>query len=491
MRCRTNSYIITIRLNTKKEDEIILDKRFRIGCHIYNVLIKHAIGCLNQLERDKAYYHYLNKLNKDKRNKDILKKLNDIRMNHGLSEYQFHSYVVKQKKMYSKNIDINTAQKIATRAWSAVSSYLFKDGEEIHFKKSIKFSSLEGKDNIMGIMFKGSYIKFKGLTIPLKYKKNDEYIHRALNDRVKYVRIIRKRHKSKWRYYAQLILEGKPPKLPEYSLSEDITGIDIGPSTIALVNSDKAELLELASNIEKVENEIRILNRKSDRQRRINNPNNYNKDGTVKKGHRKWFLSKGLKKTYSKLSYIYQKRADQLRQSHFMLANHILKEYGTDFIVEDMQWSALAKKAKENKKNNNGKFQSKKRYGKSIANHAPSLFLEILDNKLGYINKSLMKVDTFKTRATQFDHISGEYTKHDLKERMINMSDGSLIQRDLHSAFNLKHLIIYQTKDKTEYDYDIESMNKNYNQFLLNHNKCINRLLEQKKKGKKILSSMI
>ena len=485
MRCKTNSYIVTIRLDASKEDGIILDKRFRIACHIYNVLVKHAIGCLDQLERDKEYKYYLNILCKDKKNKDILKKLNAIRLKHGLSEYQFHSYVVTQKKMYSKNIDINTAQKIATRAWSAVSSYLFKGGEELHFRKSIKFNSLEGKDNIMGIMFKGSYIKFKGLTIPLKYKKNDEYILKALNDRVKYVRIIRRRHKSKWRYYTQLILEGRPPKLPEYLLSEDVTGIDIGPSSIALVNSDKAELLKLASNVKKIEKEIRVLNRRSQRQRIINNPNNYNKDGTIKKGHKKWHLSKRLKKTYSELSYLYQKRADQLRQSHFLLTNYILKEYGTDLIVEDIHWAALTKKAKETKKNKKGKFQSKKRYGKSIANHGPSLFLEILDNKLGYINKSLTRVDTFKTRATQFDHISGEYNKHDLKERMIKLANGDIIQRDLHSAFNLKHL------NKDNYDYDVSLMNKNYERFLSNHDRCISNLLEQKKKGKKILSSMI
>ena len=54
---------------------------------------------------------------------------------YGLNEYQFHSYVNKQKYMYGTHLDIHTAQKIATKVWQATSKYLFYNGSYIHFKK--------------------------------------------------------------------------------------------------------------------------------------------------------------------------------------------------------------------------------------------------------------------------------------------------------------------------------------------------------------------
>ena len=38
-------------------------------------------------------------------------------------------------------------------------------------------------------------------------------------------------------------------------------------------------------------------------------------------------------------------------------------------------------------------------------------------------------------RASQYDHTNGEYTKKDLNTRWFQLSDGTLVQRDLYSAF--------------------------------------------------------
>ena len=491
MKCKTDSYVIELRLKTNDYDEEILNKTFNIAHHMQNVVIKHTIKSLNRLKRNKEYNDLLSRYKN--LNKEEKKRLRDILKEEGLTEYDLHKYINIQKRMFDKYIDINTAQKIASRVYSSLSSYLFKNGKKLHFKKKREIISIEGKTNDTGIRYRDGYVYFKDLKLKTYYKqtkRNKDYINNNLNSKIKYCRIKRRWHKHKYRYYIELILEGRPYHFKKKIYSNNKVGIDIGPSTIAIVSDHKAELLELASNVNKIEDEVKILNRRLDRQRRSNNPDNYNEDETIKKGKKKWYLSKRQRLTLDKLRSLYQKRKNQIKYEHILLANHILS-LGTEIYVEDMQWSALAKKTKETKKNKNGKYSSKKRYGKSIANHAPSTLLSILEIKLNYINKKLNKVDTFKTRATQFDHISGEYIKHDLKERTIKLSNGDIIQRDLHSAFNLKHLIIYQTKDKEEYDYDIEAMNKNYNQFLLNHDKCINNLLKQKKKGKKLLSSMI
>lgn len=87
-------------------------------------------------------------------------------------------------------------------------------------------------------------------------------------------------------------------------------------------------------------------------------------------------------KTLSRLRALYAKRANKLKQSHELLANEILDQVGCDITVEQMSMAGLAKRSKKNKINKKtGRPRSKKRFGKSIQNHAPSMFVAILARK--------------------------------------------------------------------------------------------------------------
>ena len=490
-KCNTKSYVIEINLATSENDDAILETRFRIVHHITNVLVKHAIHCIKNLERDKTYKMIMNNYSKTKKfsneEKDVL---SSLRLKYGLSEYQFHDYAKTQSKMY--NLGSAIVQKIATRTWSSVYSYLFKNGEMIHFKKYRDIKSYENKCNGANITFKNNTIYNNGLKMPIKYKKNDVLINNALKDiennytKVKYCRIIRRWHKNKYVYKCQLILEGIPPKKKNIpTLIDKTVGIDIGTSTIAVVSDNNCIFKELAENITLIDREKRRLQRHRDRQNRANNPNNFNIDGTVKKGCKYWYRSNAMIKTDNKIKALCQKRSNQLKQSHILLANEILK-LGSNIIVEDMQWSALAKKSKKTEiSNKTGKYKKKKRFGKTIANHAPSTLIDIINTKLSYIDKQVNKVDCFKTCATKFNHVTGEFMDTDLNTRFVNIN-GNEIQRDLHSAFNLKYIII--SKDK--YDYDVNAMNENFDSFISKHNELLDSLKNQKQLGHKFPSCM-
>lgn len=273
---KTSTYVVEIGLKTDEFQNEILEYRFNIVHHITNVLVKHSIKCIHQLERDSKYLTILTKKGKLSRQDKI--DLTNIRMKYGLSEYQFHSYVAVQQSMYKKHINSMVAQKIATKVWKSVEKYLFSNGNSIHFKKFDQIISYEGKTNTTGIVYKNGYILNNGLKLKLSYRKSDELITKALSQieegttRVKYCRIIRKFIKNKYQYFVQLILEGNPIKEKNIPILVDKTvGIDIGPSSIAVVSDEKIIFKELASNIKKTDNEIARLNRKLDRQRRSNN----------------------------------------------------------------------------------------------------------------------------------------------------------------------------------------------------------------------------
>lgn len=80
-----------------------------------------------------------------------------------------------------------------------------------------------------------------------------------------------------------------------------------------------------------------------------------------------------------KIRMLYAKRANMLRQQHNMLVNEVLETCGTNIRSEKMSYKGLQKRSKNTEKSEKtGKYKRKKRFGGSILNHAPSLFLQIL-----------------------------------------------------------------------------------------------------------------
>jgi len=138
----------------------------------------------------------------------------------------------------------------------------------------------------------------------------------------------------------------------------------------------------------------------------------------------------------------------------------------------------LLKELKKTEKNNKGRFKRKKRFGKSIANRAPAMLLEIINRKLSYYDKQLIKIDTWNAKASQFNHFDGTYHKKTLSQRW-NDFNGIKIQRDLYSAF----LIMNTANDLKSFD--IDKCNERFDNFYRLHNIEVKRLT-----GHKNLSSI-
>ena len=131
-----------------------------------------------------------------------------------------------------------------------------------------------------------------------------------------------------------------------------------------------------------------------------------------------------------------RKNADIRKQEHCRMANHILS-LGNEIYIEDMNFKGLQGRAKETKLDKNGRYVRKKRFGKSIANRAPAMFMTILEQKCSGAGGEFHKVNTRTFKASQYDHTSGEYRKKTLGQRWSHLDNGDKIQRDLYSAFLL------------------------------------------------------
>ena len=240
------------------------------------------------------------------------------------------------------------------------------------------------------------------------------------------------------------------------------------------------KLLELADRVQNIENQKQRLLRKMDRSRRSVNPNNYNEDGTIKKqGNKKvkWKKSNHYIKYQNDLKELYRKQAAIRKQQHECLANYIIS-LGNKVYIEKMNFAGLQKRVKNTEKNDKGKFKRKKRFGKSLANKAPSMLLTIINRKLGYYGERLIEIDTFNAKASQFNHFDRTYTKKSLSQRW-NDFNGIKVQRDMYSAF-----LIMNIADDLK-SFDIDKCNKRFENFYQLHNLEVDRLT-----GQKNLSSM-
>ncbi|WP_312469678.1 transposase [Neobacillus sp.] len=331
----------------------------------------------------------------------------------------------------------------------------------MRFKRKGEFVTVEGKNNKTFLTYSNGYVFVgKNLTLKCLLDPKDKWMQYALKQKIKFCRIIKKEVKGKNRFYAQLILEGNPYQ--KYELGKENIGLDIGPSTIAIVGESIAELKEFCEEVVLIDKDKRRINRKMDRQRRANNPSNYQNNGTVKKGKKKWVYSNRYLHTRSKHRELERRIKEVRKQLHGRDTNQILQRSSS------IQTEKLSYKA----------FQ--KMFGKSIARKAPGMFLNSLKRKVKSRGGDFREFPTYSTKLSQTCHC-GMIKKKPLKERWHKCGCGVVAQRDLYSAF----LARYVTKSNRV---DIKNAKMDWIQFSFVLDKCVSNL-ERRKPERKLIST--
>ena len=504
-RTSTPSFVATFGLRYEPWQRDKLDKLFQADNYIYNALVKDRKNALAQLERTRAWrrnkadiasiFAVMDKDNPPKEHQEALKALyaqkQDMLSQYELGEHAFQARIQKYRKHYKKLVNTHIAQTTATAVWRKFEAYLFSSGEEIACRSWQYHRSIEGKTNSNAITYHKGMLRVCGMKISVDLPDN-AYEQEALSHRVKYCRLVRIPWKADdWLYQVQLVLEGEPPVKVDpqtgeilHAIGRGRAGIDIGTQTVAFVSHDFVALEELADKANKRYRELRLVERAMDRSRRGTNPEFFNPDGTVittdklppellrPNGKRRWVRSKHYNELARKKRYLYARLARLRRCQHNAMANRYLA-HGDEFYIEDMNFAALAKKAKAQKKEDlkpGEKFRRRKRFGRSIANKSPASFVSTLERKVLKQGGSFQRINTREAKASQYDHLSREYNKKKLSKRWHHFKDGRRVQRDLYSAF------LIMNTNNTLNGFDQALCDANFEQFLALHNIEISRL---------------
>ncbi|XXG30589.1 MAG: hypothetical protein WJ306_11245 [Ferrovum myxofaciens] len=152
----------------------------------------------------------------------------------------------------------------------------------------------------------------------LPSKTQDPYLHQALTNKTKYCRVLWRVVSGSRRWFVQLMQEGIAPAKHEQACGE-IVGLDIGPSTVAVVGDNSASLVKFCDTVVQPWKETRRLQRAMDRSKRATNPHCFNANGTWKKGQ-KFTPSKRYTAIRTEYAEVERKLAAERKRAHGELA---------------------------------------------------------------------------------------------------------------------------------------------------------------------------
>ena len=395
----TPTFILALPLRVNAQQAARLLAHFECARQLYNALLAEAMKRLRRMKADPAWQdaRSIPRADKPARRQAFAR----LRTQYGFSEYGLHEAAKRLRTSWlAEHIDSLTAQKLASRAYQAANRVCVGEARRVRFRsKDRGLDLVEGKTNTSGLRFhlqegaEGSlgWLSWNDEHFPILIDWQDEVVHHGLQQRVKYVRLLRHRASSHlaqgadsrgFVYSVQLILEGHPLQKPKNTPGKGAVGLDLGPSTLAIVpRQGPARLLLLAEELAPDARTRRRLQRHLERQRRANNPEHYDAQGRIKKrrrgqGRRVWRKSQSYQKTRRRLAATERKLAAYRRSLHGQLANQIIR-LGDDLRIEKVSYKGW-----------------QRRFGRSVGMRAPGRFVDAV------------KCVVARTRTAQLHEIS-------------------------------------------------------------------------------------
>lgn len=434
------TFITELPLTVSLAQGVTMMARYEAGRRLSNAVLGDGLNVLALMRQSKAWT--LAKAMPKGEPKSAVRQARNAafkacNFNFGFTEYALQSVTTAHKNAagFDNRLGAHETQKIASRVFASLQEYAFGKRGRPRFKgKHRPLHSLEGKSNAAGIRWHADTATVswgKGFVMPVKMpaKFKDPYLHACLKSKTKYCRIVWRMVGSKRRWFIQLVQDGVAPAKYEFLSSGQTVGLDIGPSTVAVVGDDAVGLEKFAPSVEQPWKAMRVLQRAQDRSRRATNPGNYESSGVPKKGAKRWARSSRYQTRQVQLSELERCLAAARKRDHGELANKIVG-LGNCIQIEKLSYKG---------------FQ--KNFGRSAKVRASGMFVSLLTRKAESAGGKIVELNTWKLKMSQYDHITEVCTKKPLSQRWHALGESNtLVQRDCYSAFLAKNVIENQHK---------------------------------------------
>jgi hypothetical protein len=406
--------VCEVPLRVNPAQERILLARLEAARQVYNACLGEARTRVRLVRESKAYQRARTLPPDDPERTGLFAQ---ARAQHAFSDYALHAYAQAFGHSWlGDHLDSLTIQKLASRAYRAANRLLVGRANRVRFKGRHQLDTVEGKTNTSGIRWCQDHVEWKGLVLQARLDPRDPVQAHGLTCPVKYVRLVRRKLGARNRFYVQLVCQGGPYRKPHHRLGIGVVGLDLGPSTIAMVSAHDALLQPFCPEVAPDARALRRLERHLDRQRRANNPANYDQRGRVKQGKKRWQISKRQRTVQARRREIHRRLAATRKRSHGQLAHRALA-LGNTFQLEQLSYRAW-----------------QRTYGRSILLCAPAKFVERLSRLAVSAGGTIVDINAWRARLSQTCHC-GLIKKKARSERWHVCSCGASAQRDLFSAW--------------------------------------------------------
>jgi hypothetical protein len=443
-RSKTPTFLLELPLVVEEGQAKRIRAHLEAGRQFYNAVLSEGQRRLRQMRADPAWQaaRALPRTHKQERQAAF----SALRERYGFSDYALQAFAKEARCSWlAEHLEAVLAQTLASRAFRALDRVCLGKSRRVRFKsKSRGLDSIENKRNDTGLRFvlrvsepgKAGYLLWHDEHLAALIDWNDQVVRYGLAHPIKYARLIRRRASSPraegadcqgYRYSVQLALSGAPYQKPRHPVGSDIIGLDVGPSTIAIVPREaEASLNLLCAELKPDARKLRRLARKLDRQRRAANPEHYDERGRAKKRGKQglhWKQSRGYQASRRRKAARERKLKAHRKSLHGRMVHQIVR-VGNTIHLEKVSYKGW-----------------QKRYGKSVGLRAPGMLIDHLKRTVVSTGGTLIEVPTQSTKLSQYCHGCGQCVRKPLWQRWHECPCGiGPIQRDLYSAFLAAYL---------------------------------------------------
>jgi putative transposase len=425
------TFVASIPLEVTMAQAREMTVRFEVARQFYNACLNEALKRAQQMRADPRWPQ-ARAMSRD--HPARLTQFRELRDEYRFTERSLmsHGSACRVSSLREK-VSAQEAQVLGRRAYEAVNRWVAGLSGKPRFKSVTRgLHALECKDLLgalrLGVANDGhAALQWrKGFLLPLRLDEGDPChwwaaVHVSAG-RLLRCRITRRRIQGRWAFRAQLVLDGIP--LQRYVTGNQLIGLDVGPSTIAVVGGQVACKETFCAELADHQREIRRLQRQLDRQHRAGSPECYDERGQHRKSRCGWWKtrSKRAKQTIHALEDVQRRLAENRKSMHGNLTNRILGQ-GTVIKTERISYRA---------------FQ--RRYGRSVGRRAPGKFMSMLARKAASASGQLISVNTWSTALSQ-TCICGARGHKPLNKRVHDCRCGLMVDRDVLAGFLVRHVI--------------------------------------------------
>ncbi len=385
-------------------DTAVLQSRFEAGRQAYNAGLHECLRRRDLMLQSRAY----SAARLLPRGAPRTRVFREVHRRFGLTKFEMDRWCTRKlsRSWIADHIHAQMRRAIATRALRATMNFHFGKQGRPRFKGLNQMASIAGEEPKNTLRLRDTRIHWLGLSLALEDGGDQARLRHAVVSDVRVIRIVRRRVRSRHRYYVQLVCAGTPYRKPGLDFGTRRVGIDPGLRYLAVATTTSGALINIAPlSIERTISRLsRAVSRKTASRVALSTG-----DSNLK--------SRRLRHLQSRLADEHRRSMETRRNLHGRIANAIVR-LGTNLYIEKNSFRA---------------FQ--RRYGRTIQSAAPAAMIQHLIRKAANAGGEVVLVSP-TLRMSQLCHGCGAIVPKDLDLRThVCVCGVGPVQRDIYSAW--------------------------------------------------------